>query len=169
MPEHIEVRQCGECDFVGFSIELQEHLAQTGHKRLGFFQEITREIFGPAEWIPPKGSIQQVNITKEIPILCSGCGNGSGLEYWFYCENCLDRVAYNSYRSARLANRSIVVKMLLGLWVSVVEKHNYNRWWCIDFAEAFHSKRTFKLFLSRRCDRCGQKINEESYNYGGGG
>jgi len=113
MLENIEVRQCGECDFVGFSIELQEHLAQTGHKRLGFFQEITREIFGPADGYLQRGSIQQDDITKEIPILCSGCGNRSrDPDIRFYCDNCLDR-------SARLANHSTVVKMLLRLWLSL--------------------------------------------------
>jgi len=62
MPENIEVRQCGECDFEGSSNELQKHLFLTGHKKRAFFQS-AREI-SDAELIP-KAPIQHVNMTSQ--------------------------------------------------------------------------------------------------------
>ena len=95
-------------------------------------------------------------------ILCSGC-RATCCSY--YCENCLDRDAYDTYRSAygsylsgRLANRNTVVKMLLSLWLWPIDyKTRYSRWWCVDCAKALRSKGKV-FYRSYFCDRCGKEI-----------
>lgn len=95
-------------------------------------------------------------------LTCSGCGKRhKNSDYWFYCSNCFDHVSYDSYRSRRLASRSTLVKMLLGVWISYKKIH-YWRLWCVDCAKALRSKRTFKVFVNRYCDRCEQKIDREN-------